>query len=69
MPKNFVIRFTSVLFAILFIAALIIHFTLSDSSRLIILLWIYTVPLSLGITAFVSIIFAKDSELGIPTSK
>ncbi|ALH95950.1 hypothetical protein AOY20_10645 [Acinetobacter equi] len=68
MPKNFVIRFASVLFTILIIAALVIHFTLADTSRLIVLLWIYTVPLSLGITAFISIIFAKDSELGIPTS-
>ncbi|OTG81868.1 hypothetical protein B9T31_15235 [Acinetobacter sp. ANC 4558] len=69
MPKNFVIRFAIVLFSILILAALIIHFSLSEMSRLHILLWIYTVPLSLGLTAFASIIFAKDSELGLPASK
>lgn len=69
MPKNFVVRFASVLFTILILAALIIHFALSDVSRLHVLLWIYTVPLSLGITAFASIIFAKDSELGLPANQ
>ena len=69
MPKHFVIRFVCVLFSILILAALIIHFSLAEVSRLHILLWIYTVPLSLGIAMLISIIYAKDSELGIPATK
>ena len=65
MPLKFVIRFTSILFSLLLLAALAIHFFFS--SKLTTDLWIILVPIILGVPILTSVFFTKDDELCIPS--
>ena len=67
MAKNFVIRFASVLFLVLILAALVIHFLFSGDTTVI--LWIFTFPIILAIPILTSVVLVKDEELGIPVNK
>ncbi|NNH01762.1 hypothetical protein [Acinetobacter sp. ANC 5414] len=66
MPLKFVIRFTSVLFSVLILAAIAIHFFFS--SKLTTDLWIILVPIILGVPILTAVIFTKDDELSIPSA-
>lgn len=67
MPQNFVIRFASILFFILILAAIVIHFSTSGEATIV--FWICLVPVILAIPILTSVVFAKDEELGLPTNK
>ena len=66
MPLKFVIRFASILFSVLILAAITIHFFFS--SKLTTDLWIILVPIILGVPILTSVIFTKDDELSIPSA-
>ncbi len=63
MLLKFAIRFMAVLFAVLALAAVIIHFFFS--SKLTTDLWIIAVPVILAVPILSSIFVAKDDELSI----
>lgn len=63
MLVKFAIRFMGVLFVVLALAAIIIHFFFS--SKLTTDLWIIVVPVILGVPMLASVIIAKDEELSI----
>ncbi|USA45135.1 hypothetical protein NDN11_10350 [Acinetobacter sp. C26M] len=63
MLVKFAIRFMGVLFMVLALAAIIIHFFFS--SKLTTDLWIIVVPIILGVPMLTSVIIAKDEELSI----
>ncbi|WP_089603628.1 hypothetical protein [Acinetobacter piscicola] len=64
MPLKFVIRFASILFSVLILAAIGIHSLFP--SELTVVLWIFTVPIILAVPILTSVVFAKDEELCIP---
>lgn len=63
MLLKFAIRFMAVLFSVLALAAIVIHFFFS--SKLTTDLWIIVVPIILGVPMVASVIVAKDTELNI----
>lgn len=63
MLLKFAIRFMAVLFSVLTLAAIVIHFFFS--SKLTTDLWIIVVPIILGVPMVASVIVAKDTELNI----
>lgn len=63
MLLKFAIRFMAVLFSVLALAAIIIHFFFS--SKLTTDLWIIVVPIILGVPMVASVIVAKDTELNV----
>ena len=63
MLVKFAVRFMGVLFAVLALTALVIHFFFS--SKLSTDLWIIMVPIILGVPMLTSIIVAKDDELSV----
>ncbi|MCU4582232.1 hypothetical protein KTJ32_14650 [Acinetobacter gyllenbergii] len=63
MLVKFAMRFIGVLFAVLVLAALVIHFFFS--SKLTTDLWIIVVPIILGIPMLTSVIVARDDELNV----
>ncbi|MGB5885629.1 MAG: hypothetical protein WBG77_02655 [Acinetobacter venetianus] len=63
MLLKFAIRFMAVLFSVLALAAIVIHFFFS--SKLTIDLWIIVVPIILGVPMVASVIVAKDTELNV----
>lgn len=67
MALKFVICFASVLFLVLILAALGIHFLFSG--ELTVVLWIFTVPIILAIPILTSVALTKDEELSIPVSR
>lgn len=60
---KFAIRFMAVLFSVLALAAIVIHFFFS--SKLTTDLWIIVVPIILGVPMVASVIVAKDPELNV----
>ena len=64
MLLKFAVRFMGVLFSVLILAAIVIHFFFS--SKLTTDLWIIVVPIILGIPMLTSVIVAKDDELSVP---
>ncbi|KXO87249.1 hypothetical protein AYK86_00970 [Acinetobacter venetianus] len=60
---KFAIRFMAVLFSVLALAAIVIHFFFS--SKLTTDLWIIVVPIILGVPMVASVIVAKDTELNV----
>ncbi len=63
MLLKFAIRFMAVLFSVLTLAAMVIHFFFS--SKLTTDLWIIVVPIILGVPMVASVIVAKDTELNV----
>lgn len=63
MLLKFAIRFVSVLFSVLLLTALVIHFFFS--SKITTDLWIIAVPIILGIPILTSVLITKDDELSI----
>ncbi|MGJ8757552.1 hypothetical protein ACSFV5_07930 [Acinetobacter sp. HC8-3S] len=63
MLLKFAIRFMAVLFSVLVLAAIVIHFFFS--SKLTTDLWIIVVPIILGVPMVASVIVAKDTELNV----
>ncbi|ENV36944.1 MULTISPECIES: hypothetical protein [Acinetobacter] len=63
MLLKFAIRFMAVLFSVLALAAIVIHFFFS--SKLTTDLWIIVVPIILGVPMVASVIVAKDTELNV----
>lgn len=63
MLVKFAIRFMGVLFAVLVLAAIVIHFFFS--SKLTTDLWIIVVPIILGVPMLTSVIVARDDELNV----
>ncbi|WP_278491865.1 hypothetical protein [Acinetobacter gyllenbergii] len=63
MLVKFAMRFIGVLFAVLVLAALVIHFFFS--SKLTTDLWIIVVPIILGIPMLTSVIVAREDELNV----
>ncbi|ENX57105.1 MULTISPECIES: hypothetical protein [Acinetobacter] len=63
MLVKFAVRFMGVLFTVLALVALVIHFFFS--SKLTTDLWIIMVPIILGVPMLTSVIVAKDDELSI----
>ncbi|EOR08448.1 hypothetical protein [Acinetobacter genomosp. 15BJ] len=63
MLVKFAVRFMGVLFAVLALVALVIHFFFSN--KLTTDLWIIMVPIILGVPMLTSVIVAKDDELSI----
>ncbi|WP_436897304.1 hypothetical protein [Acinetobacter gyllenbergii] len=61
MLVKFAMRFMGVLFAVLALAAIVIHFFFS--SKLTTDLWIIVVPIILGVPMLTSVIVARDDEL------
>ena len=64
MAKKFVIRFASILFLALIVIALGIHFLFSKEVSVV--AWILGFPVILLIPIVLSVVMAKDEELGIP---
>lgn len=63
MLLKFAIRFMAVLFSVLALAAIVIHFFFS--SKLTTDLWIIVVPIILGVPMVASVVVAKDTELNV----
>lgn len=63
MLVKFAIRFMAILFSVLALAAIVIHFFFS--STLTTDLWIIVVPIILGIPILTAVVVAKDEELSI----
>ena len=63
MLVKFAMRFMGVLFAVLVLAAIVIHFFFS--SKLTTDLWIIVVPIILGVPMLTSVIVARDDELNV----
>lgn len=61
MPIKFVIRFTSILVSLLFLAALVNQFFFS--SKVTTDVWILSFPIIVGIPILASVIYATDNEL------
>lgn len=64
MPLKFILRFAMILFFVVLLDALIIQFLFSGAT--VVILWILTVPIILGIPIIMSIILASDEEMSIP---
>ncbi|MFW1858899.1 hypothetical protein [Acinetobacter defluvii] len=64
MPLKFILRFAAILFFVVLLDALIIQFLFSGST--VVILWILTVPIILGIPILMSIMLASDDEMNIP---
>ncbi len=60
---KFAIRFMAILFSVLALAAIVIHFFFS--SALTTDLWIIVVPVILGIPILTAVVVAKDEELSV----
>lgn len=67
MSSRFVIRFAAVLFVLLVLFTLMIEFSTSGDTTVI--MWIFAVPFILGIPIFTSIVLAKNDEMEIPSNQ
>ncbi|ESK54314.1 hypothetical protein [Acinetobacter tjernbergiae] len=63
MLGKFATRFVGVLFSVLILTAIVIHFFFSN--KLTTDLWIIVMPVILGIPILISVVMAKDDELSI----
>ncbi|WOE32407.1 MULTISPECIES: hypothetical protein [unclassified Acinetobacter] len=64
MAKNYLMRFVGILFLVLIVVGIIIHsFTTGEAT---IVSWICAIPFILASPILISVIFAKNSELGLP---
>ncbi|WP_173910796.1 hypothetical protein [Acinetobacter sp. Marseille-Q1618] len=64
MPLKFILRFAVILFFVVLLDALVIQFLFSGPT--VIILWILTVPVILGIPILMSVVLASDEEMEIP---
>ncbi|AWL28718.1 hypothetical protein A7P53_03180 [Acinetobacter defluvii] len=64
MPLKFILRFAVILFFVVLLDALVIQFLFSGST--VVILWILTVPVILGIPILMSVLLASDEEMEIP---
>jgi hypothetical protein len=65
MSSTFAIRFAAILFSVMVLAALLIHFVLN--SQYTIIFWIFAVPFILGIPILASVVLATNEELDLST--
>ena len=65
MSSTFAIRFAAILFSVMALTALVIHFILNGQYTII--FWIFAVPFILGIPILASVVLATNEELDIST--
>ncbi len=64
MSSKFIMRFVGVLFSILLLVGIGIHFMVEP--KLTTMIWIFTVPLILAVPILLSVLLASDEEFQIP---
>jgi uncharacterized membrane protein len=65
MSSTFAIRFAVILFSVMAVAAILIHFILNSQHTII--FWIFAVPFILGIPILASVVLASNEELDLST--